>query len=138
MSDLLNIDVDATDALRMLDALGEAAERYAKEAAMETAAAIDDGATARVRRRQGITAQNIVHTDHLPEYLGGSPSFNKTAAFVYVEPIRRPDNLTIWLNFGTKYMSGDDFLFAAARLEEGNHLRRLGDKLQDACDEVSR
>lgn len=138
MSELLSVDIDNSEALRMLDQLGDAVERYAKEAAMETAAAIDDGATARVRRRQGKTARNIVHTDHLPEYLGGAPSFNKTAAFVYVEAVERPDNLSIWLNFGTKYMSGDDFLFAAARLEEGNHLRRLSDALQRGCDEVSR
>lgn len=138
MSDLLQIDVDTAEVLAMLDRLGEAAEVYAKEASMETAEAIDREATARVKRREGVTARNIVHTDHLPEYLGGEPGRNPTSAFVYVEAKQRPDNIAIWLNFGTKFMAGDDFMFTAARLEQGNHLRRLADKLQEACDEVSR
>lgn len=138
MSDSLTIDADASEALRMLDALGDAAEVYAKEAAWETGAAIDREATARVKRRQGVTAQNIVHTDQMPDYLGGGPSFNKTAVFVYVEAKGRPDMLASWLQFGTKYMTGDDFMFSAARLEEGPHMTRLLAKLVEACDEVSR
>lgn len=138
MSDLFTIDADATEALRMLDELGEAAAVYAKEAAWETGAAIDAEATARVRRREGVTATNIVHTDHLPEYLGGAPSFNDTAVFVYVEAHRRPDNIALWLNFGTRFMAGDDFMFEAARLHHGSHLRLLTEKMHGACAEVQR
>lgn len=138
MSDSLTIDVDSSEVLAALDALGELAAVYAKAAAMETAEAIDNNATARVRRRGGQTAANIVHSDHLPEYLGGSPSTNRTAAFVYVRAVRRPDNLPLWLEFGTRYSSAFPFLFEAARLEEGPHLRRLSEQLQRACDEASR
>lgn len=127
-------EIDSTRALHMLEQLGADAEVVALEAARETGVAIDAEATSRVRRREGVTAQNIVSNEHLPQYLGGTPSTNPTAVFVYVEAIRRPDNIAIWLNFGTKHMVGDDFLFASVRLEEGNHLRRLTDKLQERCD----
>lgn len=137
MADRLIIDADASLALRMLDMLGEKADPVCKAVSMETAAAIDREATARVRRREGVTARNIVHTDHLPEYLGGDPSTNPTAAFVYVEAKQRPNNIAIWLNFGTKYMAGDDFMFSATRLEEGPHLRRLNDALTELCEDLS-
>jgi hypothetical protein len=127
-------EIDSTRALQMLEQLGVEAERVALEAAIETGQAVDAEATARVRRAEGVTAANIVSREHLPEYLGGGPGKNPTSVFVYVEAKRRPDNIAIWLNFGTKHIVGDNFMFDAVRVEEANHYRRLNDGLTDLCE----
>lgn len=137
MSDSLTIDVDAEELLHLLDKLGPEAEELLAAVSLDTAQRIDDGATARVARAEGKTASNIVGVDHLPEWMGGGQSSNKTAAFVYVRALDRPDNLGLWLEFGTEHMVARPFLFEAARLEEGPHLRRVEDAVQAAIDKVS-
>lgn len=132
-SGLMTVDVETRELLQAMDRLGDLAEDYAKAAGMETATRIASEAEARVARREGVTASNIVATDELPSWLGGGKG-GPTSAYVYVKAVRRPANLPLWLETGTRYMGAQPFLFVSARLEEGPHLRRLADAMQRAID----
>ena len=125
MTDRLRIEIDTGAVLQALDRLGTAAERYLLEAAHETAKAIAREAGARVRRRTGRTARGIT-VEVARRGLG------------YVVFVANPDQpgLAGWLEFGTRAMTAKPFLFAAARLEEGAHDRRIRDAIQRAIEEV--
>lgn len=134
MSQLLTISVDTISLLAAIDRLGDhQAEARVKAAAKVTADRIQTEARARVRRATGATATAIT-VQEAPGPLGGYR--------VFVGPTRdahgfsRPDNLPLWLEFGTRYMGAQPFLFNSARLEEGPHLRRVAEALQDAIDDV--
>lgn len=127
MADGLRIDVDATSVLRALDRLDDRAAVALKAAARETAEVIRDNARARLAAQTagtGATAEAIT----IDDIRGGFR--------VYVGPVaQRAENLPLWLEEGTtgrRAMSARPFLFAAARLEEGPHLRRVSDALQAA------
>ena len=54
----------------------------------------------------------------------------------YVVFVNQPDNpgLAGWIEFGTIKMTARGFLFTSARLEEGGHMRRLGEAVQAAIN----
>lgn len=130
MSDRLTIDVDASTLLQALDRMDDVVGAALKVVARDTAERIRDGARARLQaqtRGTGQTADAITIED-IP---GGYKVFVNT-------PGNRPENLTIWLEFGTQKMTARPFMFAAARLEEGGHMRRVEAALREAVAEVQR
>jgi hypothetical protein len=132
MADKLTIDVDAQALLAAFDALGAAAESLCREAAHVTAQRVQAGAQARAQWGATGKTREAITIDEGPEPLGGYR--------VYVGPTvddegwRRPANLPLWLEFGTRKMAPHPFLFAAARVEEAPHLDRIGRAVQAAID----
>ena len=126
MAGELQIDVDAREILRMLDVLGDRAAVAIKAACLETARSIQSEGRARLARQTagtGKTAEAIT----IEDINGGFK--------VYVGSVSgRAENLPLWLEVGTKYMTSRPFLFASALVEEGPHLRRVSEALQDALD----
>lgn len=125
--DRLTIDVDATALVAALDRLGAVAERYVKAAAEVTAQRIAEGARGRVRRATGQTAAAITVSE-APGPLGGYR--------VFVGSMQgRAANLPQWLEFGTRKLSAQPFMFNSARLEEGAHERRIRQAIERAIAE---
>jgi hypothetical protein len=124
MADSLTIDVDPKPLLAALEAIPDAVLRHLKAAARITADRIVEEQRRRVQRRTGATAKGLT----VEETHNGD-------GWVII-PIR-PDmpNLPLWLAFGTRHLVGNDFFFAAARLEEGAHDRRSRAAVQAAIDE---
>lgn len=123
MADRLSIDVDVSAVLRALDRLGAEAETVVRAAARETAQGIVTEARARLERQThgtGQTARNLTVTE------------DERAVYVYVQPVRRPANLTLWLDQGTVHMEARPFFVSSAELEHGPHLRRVADGLERA------
>lgn len=125
----MTIDVDASSLLAALDRLGDAIAPRLKRVARGTAEAIQSGAQRRLSAQTAGTGQTAAAIT-IEDIVGGYR--------VYVGPVpQRAENLPLWLEFGTKHMTGRPFLFAEAVLQEGAHLRRVAEALQDAVDEVS-
>lgn len=123
MAGELTIDVDATNLLRLLDQLDDRAGEALKMVAKETAERIRTEARARLSRQTSGTGQTA-EAITIEDIKGGYK--------VYVAPVSgRAENVPLWLEFGTQRATSRPFLFAAAVLEEGNHLRRLTEALQD-------
>lgn len=120
---LLDVDVDTAELFAAWDALGDEAEVLIKASAKVTADRIASEARGRVRRATGATAAGI----------GVEETRDGTGWIVFAA---RPDNpgLPGWIEHGTKYMPARGFLFVSALLEEGPHLRRVTDALQNAID----
>lgn len=123
-------------ALKRIGGVGELVDQHLNEAARETAQAIADGAYARLSRQtsgEGVTAANIIFElgdvgmgrRAGPAFSGQRKYTSGYGYLVYVRPNSRPLNLPLWLEFGTWKMSPRPFLWAAARLEEGPHRRRV-------------
>jgi HK97 gp10 family phage protein len=128
MAGELRIDVDVSALLAAFDRLGPVAERACHAAARATAERVREEARARVRRATGQTASAIT-VDEAEPPLGGWR--------VYVDRMgSRPANLPIWIEFGTSKMPAQPFLFNSAQLEEGAHLRRIAEAIEDAIGEV--
>lgn len=129
---LLAVDVDATELLAALDRLGDGAEVVCQEAALETSRVIQREGRARVRRATGRMREAIWY-DTAPGPLGGYR--------VYLLPMSdpdggmRPENFGLWHEVGTEKMTAQPFLLISAQMEEGAHLRRVSDAVQDAIDE---
>lgn len=127
MANLLQIDVDARGLIAALDRLGAAAERHVLNAAGVTAARIAQEARSRVARATGKTAAGI-----------GIDVAKVGAGYVVFAERPEMPGLPGWLEFGTQHMTARPFLFAAARLEEGAHDRRIREAIHDAIDEAER
>lgn len=123
----LTIDADPKQVLKALSRLEVSLEKELKAVAKVTAEAIASEARGRVKRRTGETARGIT----VQEARSGSG---------YVVLVEQPENptLDVWLEFGTKHMMAAPFLFASARLEEGPHMRRVIEAINDAIEEASR
>lgn len=134
MSDGLEIEVDAADVLAMLDQLGERAEDIVHEASGVTAERIQAEARARVRRATGRLYEAITREEAELPMRGWR---------VFVDKMSDPDggtraaNFPLWHEYGTKYMTAQPFLTNSAELEEGPHLRRVEDALEDAILEAN-
>lgn len=130
MSDQLQIDVDASALLRAFDRLGEAASRLLFEAARESAESLRTEARTRLSRQTHGTGQTAeaITVEKIP-----------SGYKVFVGPMgSRPENLPIWLEYGTRKMDPKPYLYAAAKLEEGRYLRHVGEALRDAVEEASK
>jgi hypothetical protein len=129
----IDIEVDSDAILALLEALGPAAEVHVHEVSKVTAERIQQEARARSRRATG-----VLHAAITVEEVG-PPMFGYR---VFVGEMsdargRRPREFALWHEYGTEHMKAQPFMGAAARLEEGPHLRRIADALMDAVFEVS-
>lgn len=126
----MTIEIDTKG---LIDALtrfaGPVMEKHVKGAAKVTADRVAQIASARAHRDTGETAESItVEEATVGEgYVVLPWDFGKTS---------RMPNLPIWLEFGTNKMTAKPYFFAAARMEEGAHGRRISNAIQDAIDEV--
>ena len=118
------IEVDKEGVIAALDAAPEGLRQVIKTESRETADIIADRARARVARRTGKTAERIT----VEETRNGDG---------YIVWVPHPDNpnLPTWLEFGTKFMKSREFLFNSAREEEGPHLRRVEEAVQEYFDD---
>jgi hypothetical protein len=131
MADEITIEVDAADVLALLNRLGPAAEIHVHEASRVTAERIQQEARSRVRRATG-----IMHDAIIIEAAG--PPMHGYRVFVddmIDERGPRAHEFPLWHEAGTKHMKAQPFMEVSAQLEEGAHLRRLSDALQDAIDQ---
>lgn len=121
----MSIAVETQALIQALDRLGAKAEAYTRAAAFRTAENVRLEMQRRVARRTGRTAQSIIRTEDR----------GRKGYVVFVE---NPDvpNIDLYLEFGTKHMSKRPFFFAAARLEEGAHDRRMREAIQQAITET--
>lgn len=122
MADAFTVDVDATELLAALAAIPAAVHAHLKAAAKVTADNIARDARARIRRRTGKTGDAITVEE----------TTNGDGYVIYTGNGRQ--HIGSFLAFGTKFMIGDDWLFASARLEEGAHDRRSREAVQAAID----
>lgn len=124
MAGELTITVDASRVLRALDQCDDRIGAALHAVAKETAERIRAGAVQRLSAQTagtGATAAAVT----IDAIKGGYR--------VYVGPVpHRPENVPLWLEFGTKYMSARPWLFKTAQLEEGPHFRRVADAVQEA------
>jgi hypothetical protein len=123
--------VDATDVLDLFDRLGPAAEPVCHAVSRVTAERVQQEARARARRRTGRLIEAIDVEEMGPPMHGYR---------VFVDEMtdargRRPPEFPFWHEEGTKHMSAQPFMNNSAALEEGPHLRRISDALQDLIDE---
>lgn len=129
MADGITISVDAQEVLDLLDQLGPAAEEHVHEVSKITAGRIQSEARGRVRRATG-RLQYAITVEEAEAPMRGYR--------VFVGPmVGRPREFALWHEFGTEHMDAQPFMSSAAELEEGPHLRRIADALQDAIDEVN-
>lgn len=136
----LTIETDAASLLAALSRLSPTAQPKLKRAAYQTAVAIQATARGRVARLTGRTAAGLtVEEARVGDGYVVTP-FNEAhrASLRGSGNDEQPRNLPTWLEFGTKNMSARPYLLNSARLEEGTHLRRVAEAVQDAIDEVSR
>lgn len=140
MADRMTIDADASSLIAALTRLPEVMAARCKAVAKVTADRIVVEARARVRRRTGVTAMSI----HAEEAHSGDGwvvlPWDANFARQLLDSGNNDDvinfSLPGWIEFGTQTMSARPFLFNSARMEEGAHMRRLGEAAQQALDEI--
>lgn len=126
----MTIDVDAKALIAAIDRFaGPVMERHVKAAARVTADRVAREARGRAARDTGETAESVTVEESQAGvgYVVLPWNFNRTS---------RMPNLPIWLEFGTDTMTAKPYFFAAARMEEGAHDRRMRQAVQDAISEV--
>lgn len=133
MANELTIDVDATDVLKLLARLGDAAEVHVHAVSEITAVRIQAEARARARRATGRLFHAIKVREMGPPLHGFQVYVDQMAD----ERGRRPDVFPWWHELGTEHMDAQPFMSSAIELEEGPHLRRIAEALQDAIDQES-
>lgn len=133
MADGVMVNIDTTDLVAALTALGDKAQSYVNAASKETADAIVTEAHARLRRQLGPNA-----TGETEAGLAARPAYDGNGYVVVDENSRMP-NLPLWIEKGTK--RGDagshtaaarPYFYVSAQLEEGAHLQRISDAVQQA------
>jgi hypothetical protein len=130
MANELVVEVDAEEVLDMLDALGPAATSIVHAASKVSSERIQQEARARVRRATG-TLQEAITIEETED------GFRVFVGEMTDARGKRADEFALWHEAGTKHMSAQPFMGISAELEQGPHLRRLSDALQDAIDEVN-
>jgi hypothetical protein len=114
--------------LAMLDRVGPSLEFHTRDVARETAIRVAREATARVRRREGTTASGI----HWEMSRDG-----KGYVVMAYEPGKQAP-VDKYLEAGTRYMLARPFFFASAEIENGPHLRRMEQRIQQVLDDLGR
>jgi hypothetical protein len=128
---LLKLEVDNAAVLAALDQLGDRAEIYIKTASKVTADRIAVEARGRIRR-SGEPTHGGTHT---ADRVTVVESYDRSG-WVVIVPHPEMPGLPGWLEHGTKFMEAMPALFPSARIEEGPHLRRIAEALQDAIEGV--
>ena len=122
----MTIEVDTSALFAALDRLGDVAEKHVKAAAKVTAERIEREAERRIARRTGETAKHVRVEE----------TYDGLGYIVLANNPRVREHVAVYLEFGTEHMTARPFFFASALLEEGAHLRRTEQAVQDAIDEL--
>jgi hypothetical protein len=120
--------VDASALLAMLDRVGPSLEFHTRDVARETAKRVAVEATSRVSRREGITASGI-HWEMSRDGKG-------YVVMAYEAGKQAP--VDKYLEAGTKFMRARPFFFASAEIENGPHLRRMEERVQQVLSDLGR
>jgi len=131
MSDAVTFEWHAEALLTAFDNLSQAVRIATNLAAHDTAQLIADEARRRVPRRHGRLTRAQQARPPLEQLISVQPMRNNTGWVVIVQDPAAPF-LPWQLEYGTRYMTKRDFFFAPARLERGNHERRMNAALQEA------
>ena len=137
--DGLRVEADTTALLAALDRLSaDVVARHTKPACKVTAERIQAGARARVARRTGRTAAGITVDESYDKQGYVVLPFNAAfeLALIGAGNDQQPENLPLWLEFGTSRMTKRPYFFAAVELERDPHDRRIRAAIQDAIDDV--
>ncbi len=129
MADGFDVDVDATALLAMFDRVGPSLEFHLRDVARLTATRIVTEAKARVHRATGETGEGI-HYDTTKDEKG-------YMVFGY-EQGRQENPVDLYLEHGTMYMLAHPFFFSAAAIENGPHLRRTSDRIEQVLADLGR
>ncbi len=121
--------MDAKELLAMFDRVGPSLDFHCRDVGRETAKKIAAEATARVKRRTGVTATGIAWD---MSYDG------KGYVVTAYTKGHQPDPVDIYLEKGTSRMYARPFFFASALLEEGPHMRRLQDRIEEVLRDLGR
>ena len=127
--DSFSVSVDATALLALMDRVGPSLDFHCRDVGRETAKRIAAEATARVKRRTGVTATGIKW-----DMTYDGKGYVVTA---YTKG-HQPDPVDIYLEHGTKYSYAQPFFFASALLEEGPHMRRLTERIEEVLRDLGR
>ena len=129
MSDGFTATVDDAALLSLLDRLGPSVDFVAREVGRDTARRIVAEAQRRAARLTGDTA-GAVHFDVTYDGAG-------YVVLGYTDGVNDAP-VDLFLEYGTDRMYARPVFFDAAELEQGPHLQRLIDKVQDWLDQVGR
>jgi hypothetical protein len=129
VADLFTASIDSAHVLELFDRLAQSAQFVTLEVSRGTADRIVREAQARIRRATGESASEI-HWE-----------LTRDGAGYVVLGYRQGGNEGLvdkYLEFGTKYQYARPFFFSSAELEEGPHMRRLVDRMQEWLSNVGR
>jgi len=128
MADGFTVTVDAGALLALMARVGPSLEFHTRDVARETAQRIAAGASGRVKRATGATASGI-HWDLSRDGKG-------YVVLAYEAGKQAP--VDKYLEYGTRYVAPKPFFWAPALLEEGPHLRRMQERVQQVLDDLGR
>ena len=129
MADGFSAIVDSTKLLALMDRVGPSLEFHTRDVARETAGRVVAEAERRVERATGKTAEGI-HAEMTKDGKGYLVMGYTAGA--------QPSPVDIYLEFGTEYSYKRPFLFSSALLENGPHLRRMQERVQQVLDDLGR
>ena len=129
MADSFDATVDASQVLALFDRMGPSMDFLAREVGRDTAKNIVREAQARVKRATGVTAKGI-HWELTRDGKG-------YVVLAYTKG-NQPDPVDIYNEYGTEKMFAKPFFMVSAELEEGPHMRRLIERMEEWLAEVGR
>jgi len=135
MADGLIVEMDAVEVVEALKTLGDFAQPYINDASQESAEAVEAEAKSRLRR------QLLNPTGYTESGIESKPAFDGNG-YVVISSHGLMPNLPLWIEKGTKKgkpgsstQSARPYFYVSAQLEQGAHLRRMSEALQDAIDD---
>ena len=131
MAELFTLEFDSQTVIAALDRLSDdLLERHTKPAARITADNVQREASARLRRQLSphATGQTLAGISVREDF--------ERAGYIVVSERQHMPNLPLWLDAGTKHMSPRDYFYSSARLEEGDHERRMLHAIVSAIEEA--
>lgn len=145
---MFNVSVQSQSVIDALKRVGVRAPAEVRAAAKDTAIRIVAGAQSRAARATGETAAGI-HWDLnylgtgyvvvMGDVVGAAETGRRERLGMKsrTSTLHQMKHTGIWLEFGTSRMRARPFLFSAAELEAGAHLRRVEHALQRIVDEAA-
>ena len=130
MSDSITAEWDTAGVIAAFDRFGAVLEPYLKEAAKDTATAIQREAQARLQRQlgPGATGKTVANIQIQEARVG--------VGYVVLSTREPMPNVPIWLERGTSRQRPRPYFNSAALLEEGAHRRRIEQAVQQALNDT--
>jgi hypothetical protein len=123
----VSVTIEHDTITQAMTRLGDAADAVLRDVARDTADKLKAEMQARLRRQTSGTGKTA-------DAVTVETTEDGYAKVTSGEMGSRPANLPIWLEFGTKHMTARPYFYGSIRLEQGAHLRRVEDALQQAID----